>query len=154
MLEKLKHTVSQTDIMRDFFISEFEKDLENRGVDTVCFMGYGYDIKEVKVGAEFYFSYLYFGRMSNMRDGTKENCLQNVLRFEKCSGDANLFDRYKILKKYKYYKCSLLDTVNKKIIPAKQRREFVKIKNLRTGEISIMKEDTVDYSHLFCWVSW
>ena len=45
------------DAMRCFFISEFEKELETRGVDTVCFMGYGYDFDDIKVGAEFYFSY-------------------------------------------------------------------------------------------------
>ena len=141
-------------IMQDFFISEFEKDLENQNIDTVCFMGYGYDISEVKVGAEFYFSYLYYGRMSDMRDGTKENCLNAVLSFEKGNGNTNFFDRYKILQKYKYFNCSILDNVNKKIIPAKERREYVRIKNLRTNEISIMSEDEINYSDRFFWVTW
>lgn len=145
--------MNKDDIMRDFFISEFEKDLENKNIDTVCFMGYGYNISEVKVGAEFYFSYLYYGRMSDMRYGTKEECLRSVLLFEK-SNNTNFFDRYKILQKYKYFDCSILDNVNRKIIPAKEKREYVRIKNLRTNEISIMSEDDIDYSHRFCWVTW
>lgn len=144
----------QTDVMRGFFISEFEKDLENKGIDTVCFMGYGYDIKEVKVGAEFYFSYLYYGRMSAIRNSTKEECLRAVLTSEKTNGNETFFDRYKIIQKYKYFNCSILDSINRKIIPAKQRREHVVIQNLRTKEISVMNEDTVRYSHLFCWVTW
>jgi hypothetical protein len=153
-IELQKPTLDKTHVMRGFFISEFEKDLENKGVDTVCFMGYGYDIKEVKVGAEFYFSYLYYGRMSDMRNGTKEECLRSVLLFEKHNGNDKFFDRYKILQKFKYFDCSFLDTINRKVVPIKQRREYVKIKNLRTNEITVMSEDTIGYSHLFCWVSW
>jgi hypothetical protein len=153
-IELQKPTLDKTHVMRGFFISEFEKDLENKGVDTVCFMGYGYDIKEVKVGAEFYFSYLYYGRMLDMRNGTKEECLRSVLLFEKHNGNDKFFDRYKILQKFKYFDCSFLDTINRKVVPIKQRREYVKIKNLRTNEITVMSEDTIGYSHLFCWVSW
>lgn len=144
----------QTSVMRGFFISKFENDLENKGIDTVCFMGYGYDIEDVRVGAEFYYSYLYYGRMSAIRGGTKEECLRSVLLFEKHNGNVNFFDRYKIIQKYKYFNCSILDSVNRKVLPAKERREYVKIKNLRTNEITVMSEDTIGYSRLFCWVSW
>lgn len=154
MIESSHPPFCQAAVMRGFFISEFEKDLEAKGIDTVCFMGYGYDIEEVKVGAEFYFSYLYYGRMSSIRNGTKEECLRAVLLFEKHNGNENIFDRYKIIQKYKYFNCSMLDTFNKKTIPIKQRREYVRIKNLRTNEITVMSEDTISYSHLFCWVTW
>jgi hypothetical protein len=141
----------QTDVMRGFFISEFEKDLENQGIDTVCFMGYGYNIEEVKVGGEFYFSYLYYGKMSDIRRGTKEECLRCVLIDNK---QDNYFDRYKILQKHKYFYCSILDDINKKIIPIKQMREYVRFQNLRTNKIQVMSEGEIFSSSLFCWVSW
>jgi len=136
-----------------FFKSEFEKDLENKGVDTVCFMGYGYDIEDVKVGAEFYFSYSYYGRMATVKHGTKEECLRAVLIHSKQECD-NYFDRYKIIQKYKYFDCHFLDSVNRKAVPFRERREYVRIKNLRTNEVTLMSELTISYSHRFCWVSW
>lgn len=142
------------DNIRDFFISEFEKDLERKGIDTVCFMGYGYKIKEVKVGAEFYFSYLYYGRMADLRGGTVNECLRSCLLFEKHNGNTHFFDRYKVIQKFKYFSCNIIDHKNKKVIPAKERREYIKIKNLRTNEIEIMHPRVADYSHLFNWVTW
>jgi len=142
------------DDIRCFFISEFENDLEKNGIDTVCFMGYGYDFDDVKVGAEFYFSYLYYGRMSSLRNGTVEECLKAVLSHEKCNGNYNFFDRYKVIQKYKYFDCNAIDFKNKKIIPIKERREYVRILNLRTNEIKIAGYDVIDYAHLFYWVSW
>ena len=153
-INKQEVNVSSPDVIRCFFISEFEKDLENQGIDTVCFMGYGYDIAEVKVGAQFYFSYLYYGRMADLRGGTVEKCLRAVLSHEKCNGNNNFFDRYKIIQKYKYFNYTIIDYKNKKTIPAKQRREYVKIKNLRTNEITVINENDIDYSYLFCWVTW
>ena len=149
--ENTNEPLNKTAVMRGFFISKFEKDLEIKYIDTVCFMGYGYDVKDVKVGAEFYFSYLYYGRMSDMRGGTKEDCLRSVLMHNK---EYNFFDKYKILQKHKYFNCSVIDHETKKVIPAKERREYVRIKNLRTNEISVMKPDDLDYSHLFCWTLW
>jgi hypothetical protein len=57
----MKTTLTTEEGMRDYFISEYEKYLENKGIDTVCFMGYGYSFEDVKVGAEFYLSYLFWG---------------------------------------------------------------------------------------------
>jgi hypothetical protein len=141
--------------LENFFKSEFEKDLEKQGVDTVCFMGYGYSFDDVKVGAEFYFSYLYYFRSASLRDEiyghTVESVLDNCLKFWR---NTNFFDRYVILRKYKYFDCFFLDRVTRTAIPMKERREFVKIKNLRTGEISVMKEDDIFYFNRLCFVIW
>jgi hypothetical protein len=130
------------DTLDSFFISEFEKDLENQGIDTVCFMGYGYDFDDVKVGAEFYFSYLYYGRNAAVRNGTVQECLNSVLLHEKINGNNNFFDRYKVIQKYKYFDCHKIE--NEKVISIKERREYFRILNLRTNEITILN-DEVDY---------
>lgn len=145
---------ANTDIIRDYFISQFEKDLEDRGVDTVCFMGYGYNIEDVKVGAEFYFSYLYYGRMASLRGKPVEDCLKAVLGHEKFNGNNKFFDRYKLIQKYKYLDCHIIDHENKTLIPAKRRAEHVRVKNLRTNEITLLHENAVDNANLFCWVEW
>jgi len=151
MNKPLKPQSCQTDVMRGFYISEFEKDLENQGIDTVCFMGYGYNVSDVKVGADFYFSYLYYGRNSDIRKGTKEDCLRSVLID---NNSNNYSDRYKLIQKYKYFNCHAIDQKNSRIVPIRERREYVKIKNLRTNEISVMHKDTVSHSVYFCWVIW
>lgn len=151
-METQNSQIHNEGIIRSYFISEFEKDLEKQGVDTVCFMGYGYSLDDVQVGAEFYFSYLYYGRMAALRSGTVEDCLRAVLLYED-DGNINFFDRYKVIQKYKYFNCKIIDHENRKVIPTKERREYVKIKNLRTGEIKILHEDNIRYANLFCWTT-
>jgi hypothetical protein len=142
------------DIICDYFISQFEKDLNEKGIDTVCFMGYGYEIDEsdVKIGSEFYFSYLYHGRYASLRGGTVEACLKNCLLWIEDS-KFNPFDRYKVIQKHKYFDCFVIDTEAEKLIPAKEKRVYVRIKNLRTNEITVLSEIDMMYSHRFCWVT-
>lgn len=87
------------------------------------------------------------------KNGTVEDCLRACLTHEKVNGNNNFFDRYKVIQKYKYFNCNIIDHENRKVIPAKERREYVKVKNLRTGEIKLLSEINTRYAHLFCWVT-
>ena len=148
-----KEQCVQTDVMRGYFISEYEKFLQSKGIDTVCFMGYGYDLEEVKVGAEFYLSYLFWGRMSALRNSTPKDVLNSVLGLRNYP-EFELDDKFKLIQKYKYFDCKVLDTENRKAVNARVRREFVRIKNLRTGEIKILKDDWIDGFYSFLFTFW
>ena len=139
--------------MRAFFISEYYKDLENAGIDTVCFMGYGYSIEDVMVGAKFYKSYLYYGAQATAKNCTLTECLSSVLAHERSNGNRYFFDEYKLIQKYKFFDCYMIDSINKTTIPIRKRREHLVIKNLRSGEISIISDMVANYSHLFLWVN-
>ena len=142
-----------SDIMREYYISEYEKYLEDKGIDTVCFMGYGYSFSDVKVGAEFYLSYLFWGRMSALRNSTPKEVLRSVLGLRNYP-EFELDDKFKLVQKYKYFDCKILDQENRKILNGKVRREFVKIKNLRTGEIKILDDDWIDGFYSFLFTTW
>ena len=138
--------------LTEYCKSEFEKDLEAKGIDTVCFMGYGYDFETVKVGAEFYFSYLYYCRNASMQFGaTKEQALKDSLCFY---SNYNFFDRYKLVQKYKYYDCFYMDEENRTTVPMKKRRVYVRVKNLRTNKIEILDDCQIDNFNRFCFVIW
>ena len=102
---------------------EFLAELEQMGIDTVLFMGSGYHFEDYRVGQEFYFSYAYWGIMARQHI---EDCLHHVLMDLKCN-KINPFDRYKLIRKYKYEK--------NKIFGFMQRNEMILIKNLRTKEV-------------------
>lgn len=141
------------DILRDYYISEYENYLENKGVDTVCFMGYGYDIEDVKIGAEFYLSYLFWGRMSALRKSTPKEVLNSVLGLRNYP-EFELDDKFKLIQKYKYFDCKILNPEKRILIDARVRREFVRIKNLRTGEIKVLNDDWIDGFYSFLFTTW
>ena len=141
--------------LREFYISEYEKFLENKGIDTVCFMGYGYKFEDVKVGAKFYLSYLYYGKMSCVRKGgSLENTLRSILIHFKSNPYVFFDDKFILIQKYKYYKCKALDHKNRKVLDITERREFVRIKNIRTGEIYVLNEEQVDNFVYFLFHTW
>jgi hypothetical protein len=141
------------DILSDYYISEYENYLENKGVDTVCFMGYGYSMEDVKVGAEFYLSYLFWGRMSALRKSTPKDVLNSVLGLRHYS-EFELDDKFKLIQKYKYFDCKVLNPEKRILIDARVRREFVRIKNLRTGEIKVLNDDWIDGFYSFLFTTW
>jgi hypothetical protein len=143
----------KTGVMRGYFISEYEKFLKSKGIDTVCFMGYGYNLEEVKVGAEFYLSYLFWGRMSSLRNSTPKDVLNSVLGLRNYP-EFELDDKFKLIQKYKYFDCKVLDIKNIKTENARVRREFVRIKNLRTGEIKLLKDEWIDSFYYFLFTFW
>ena len=102
---------------------EFLEELELAGIDTVLFMGSGYHFEDYRVGQEFYFSYAYWGVLARQK---APDCFRHVLSSLK-SNNINPFDRYKLIRKYKYEK--------NKIYGFMQRNENILIKNLRTKEV-------------------
>lgn len=153
MKKMIQKQSNKTDILRDFFICEYNKYLENKGIDTVCFMGYGYDFEDVKVGAEFYLSYLFWGRNAALFLNAAEDVLKSVLGL-KCYNEFELDDKFVLIQKYKYFNCKIVDNINRKTIDAKARREYVRIKNTRTGEVKVLNDEWIDNFNLFLFVSW
>lgn len=143
------------DLLRDFCIKEHTAFLEERGVDTVCFMGYGYNIEDVNVGAEFYFSYWFYCRDADYKrlitqknystQQSLEHTLNNCLAFYEIT-DQDLTDRYKLISKYKYFK--------NKIFGGEYRWDYVTIKNLRTKEVIKVREEWLNHFHKFLFISW
>ena len=134
-----------------YYTSEYEKHLEQNGVDTVCFMGYGYSFEEVKVGSEFYISYLFYGRNSTIRhDNRKEEVLKDVLSLQRFDfKNIELTDKFKLVQKFTVKNVNSLDFINRIITPIKKRFECVKIQNLRTNEVIILDDEWVDSFRLF-----
>lgn len=135
--------------MLTYSINKFDEYLNNKGIDTVCFMGYGYKIEEVKVGATFYIPYAYYTKDSDYNRSDKEDKFKDTL--ENCIKhfnltDDKLLDTYKLMSKYKYFTNILYGH--------KDRREYVIIKNLRTKEIIILKDDDVDHFQFFNFITW
>ena len=135
--------------LRDYFISAFDIFLESIGVDTACIMGYGYSFEDVKIGSTFYFSYLYYGRLATVRNGASlQDTLKAVLAQHK-----PIFDKYKLVKKYRIVDTYIFDDNTKKVVAKNTRREYVLIKNLRTKEVVFIDDIVVDNFKLLCWVS-
>ena len=102
---------------------EFLELLKENGIDTVCFMGSGYHLKDYKVGQEFYKSYAYYGIMAKQDN---PEAFKHTLAMIK-SSKINLLDRYKLIKKYEYRLNPIWNF--------KQRYSKILIQNLRTKEI-------------------
>lgn len=135
--------------MLTYSINKFDEYLNNKGIDTVCFMGYGYKIEDVKVGATFYIPYAYYTKDSDYNRSDKEDkfkdTLENCIKYHNLT-DEKLLDTYKLMSKYKYF--------TNKIYGNKDRREHVTIKNLRTNEIKLLTEDDIEYFYLFNIITW
>lgn len=144
------------DIMQSYCISEYEKYLEGNNIDTVCFMGYGYKFEDVKVGAEFYISYLFWCKRSDhKRSASLSDCLRQCLIATKFHyPNIELTDKFKLIQKYKYANTKSIVHSERTFHDTKARREFVRIQNLRTGEILDLNEDWIDSFHLFLFDTW
>ena len=109
---------------------QYIDELEKIGIDTVCFMGSGYGIEDVRVGSEFYFTYAFLARRAvHSKIGIEEILIAN-------RGWYILFDKYRIISKYRYKES--------KITGLKYRDDFVRIKNMRTKEIHNPNWDVID----------
>ena len=117
--------------------------------------------EDVRVGSEFYLPYMFWGRNSRM------NCLEAfgsnakvskeyVLSQVKLSiihsnfPDYKLTDKFKLITKFKFHDCFKLNPEFRRADKVRERREFVKIKNLRTNKIKELSDEWIDSFLLFC----
>lgn len=127
--------------------------LNSKGIDTVCIMGYGYSIEDVRVGATFYLSYLFWCRDAKVDHNTQENVLKSCLSQQNSLyPNIRIEDKFKLLCKYRYMDRHQI--INFKIHKRRVREEFVQIKNLRTGEVKTLNDEWIDMFHLFNFDIW
>jgi len=108
---------------------EYLELLEGEGVDTCCFMGSGYELDEVRVGDEFYFSYAYYGALA--RQDNPDSFKAVIARGPHRSD--NFSDRFKLVRKYRF--------CENKIWGGKIRKDEIVVKNMRTGEDTLIRND-------------
>lgn len=137
-----------------FCEEQYEKYLEDNGIDTVCFMGYGYHIEDIKIGADFYISYKFWCRNSDNKRALSENPFQETL--ENCLimasshyPNIHLLDRFTLIKKYKLRKVHRVNHNTGKIDEVKTRVEHVIIRNERTKEKILLTDEWIENFHLF-----
>tara|TARA_R110002074_G_scaffold274514_1_gene446022 strand:- start:293 stop:679 length:387 start_codon:yes stop_codon:yes gene_type:complete len=112
---------------------EYLKRLELQGIDTVCFMGSGYVFEDYRIGQEFYFPFSYYAISADFRRGFT---ILDSINYAKSYYGRNIFDRYKIIKKYEFKKNKFYGNL--------RREEKCLIKNTRTKEIIHLKDEDVD----------
>lgn len=145
------------DKLSQFYKEEFINYLEGEGVDTVCFMGQGYSFEDVKVGAEFYRTYAYYGSQSVIRydSNTCEKVLVDVLaHYGDEIKESHLTDRFKLIQKYKYYDVMKNNIELRTLTKGRERREYVRVQNLRTKKIYILNEFEIDNFYLLLFITW
>jgi hypothetical protein len=112
---------------------EYLELLELNGIDTVCFMGSGYDFEDYRVGQEFYFSYAFMALDAKLERGFNTYHAKQVsINYY----NIDITDRFKIIKKYEFRKNIFYGN--------KMRLEKCLIQNLRTKEITHLKDKEVD----------
>jgi len=113
---------------------EYIQLLEDFGIDTVCFMGSGWNIEDVKVGSTFYFSYAFYGMSADKR---REKILQHIISDRSIlEKSTKLTDKFKIVSKFRF--------VNNQITNGKRREEYVVVENLRTGKRERLSDKQID----------
>lgn len=106
--------------------------LESKSIDTVCFMGSGYDFEDYRVGQEFFFPFAWYEVEAVIERGFNINeCLKKIKGYNRLPED-----RFKLIQKYEF-------RVNK-IWGGKLRYEKCLIQNLRTKQIIQLKDKEVD----------
>lgn len=106
---------------------EYLEYLESEGVDTVCFMGYGFDFEDYRVGQEFYMSYAFFARRAKL-DKITVGELKIAFR------GYNMSDRYRLTQKYEF-KTAFSGNIF--------RAEKCIVQNLRTKESFRFSEEQI-----------
>ncbi len=107
---------------------EFLKQLEFNGIDTCCFMGSGFYFTDYKVGQEFYYTYAYYGTNAKKDKPETFKDVKTMLLHQ----GVNITDRFKLLSKYKYAENP---------IRGRFRKEYITIRNLRTGVVRQIRFD-------------
>lgn len=111
---------------------EYLELLELNGIDTVCFMGSGYDFEDYTIGQEFYFPFAWYEIDAVISRGFNiQECLKKIKRYNRLPED-----RFKLIRKYKFR--------TNKLWGGKIREEHCLIKNLRTNEVIHLKDKEVD----------
>lgn len=108
---------------------EFLKELDKKGVDTVCFMGSGYKLEDYKVGQEFYKPYAFWGNFAKQENSDSFEAVKSRLRL----WNVDVTDRYRILRKYIIKPNPFYNNL--------QRYHHLQVINLRTKEVSLITED-------------
>lgn len=162
----------------EYIGQQYANILEEKGVDTVCFMGYGYSFDDIKIGSTFYkYTLLYVGRNMHIGriedDANKEKIsfkraidktLDSILDYGRFKTGftqyywggtdgkkLNIYtDKFKLIQKYKFVERSYMNVTNGTITKFKSREHHVVIQNLRTKEKIILGDRfNLDHFELF-----
>lgn len=115
---------------------EYLQLLEDSGIDTVCFMGSGYQFEEYRIGQEFYKPYAYYGKLA------KEDVPDALRHVIAMYSEVNMTDKYKLIQKFTFKE--------NKIYGHLQRYDKVLIQNTRTKEIKELRfQSEIDDFSLF-----
>lgn len=135
-------------IYEKYYIEQYESLLDENNIDTCCFMGYGYNLEDVKVGCTFYFSYLFFSLSTTEHRADKEATLRAIKQHISNSGyfgiQFEFTDKFKLISKYKYFNRYYTDHVKRKSVPIRVRDNYIVIQNLRTKIKYTIPDEFID----------